>query len=212
MSREIEFIYSPNFSSRNNIPIDTIVIHYTASLNINGTISWFQNKKSKVSAHYIVGIDGKIIQMVRHEDKAWHAGISEWNGRKNVNNFSIGIELVATKDSGFTEEQYDATAFLCAKIQKEYQKVFACVGHSDIAPGRKVDPGEHWDWQKFNQKLNEHFQIKHEEPHEEFFDISSNFQDDEDAHIPPGKDTPKNWIKEFIIDFLKKLSNKRINY
>ncbi|MFW6121143.1 MAG: 1,6-anhydro-N-acetylmuramyl-L-alanine amidase AmpD [Petrotogales bacterium] len=211
MSHEIEFIASPNYGSRpSGIVIDTIVIHYTASMNINGTISWFNNPESKVSAHYLIGRDGRIVQMVQQEDKAWHAGKSEWQGRKNVNKFSIGIELVGTKDSGFTDEQYDATAFLVSKIQKEYGFIFECVGHSDIAPGRKIDPGEHWDWNKFENELI-NYESSVDQESQEIFDPSETFEDDKDSHIPEGKDEPENWFEKLVLEILKALGIE-LNY
>ena len=88
-----EFIPSPNFSERKE-DIDTIVIHFTASSTLNGTIAWFRNPKSRVSSHYVIGRDGKVVQMVKDSKKAWHAGKSQLWSRKNVNEFSIGIELV----------------------------------------------------------------------------------------------------------------------
>src|SRR5512135_3583676 len=97
-----EFIASPNFSTRKRT-ITAIVIHYTASMNLNGTVDWFKRSESKVSAHYVVGREGQVVQMVRDEDIAWHAGRSMLGDQPNVNTFSLGIELVGTADSGFTD-------------------------------------------------------------------------------------------------------------
>lgn len=203
MSKEVEWIPSPNYSSRPvDTKVDTIVIHYTASMNINGTISWFKNPESKVSAHYIIGRGGRIVQMVKHKDKAWHAGKSSWKGRTNVNKFSIGIELVGTKDSGFTEEQYDSTACICALIQNEYNHAFEYVGHSDIAPGRKVDPGEHWDWNKFNLSLNRYLN-----PEEKELDVTED-KDEEETHIEPGKDVPETWMEKLMFQLFRMFIHK----
>src|SRR6188768_2384940 len=110
-----DFKQSPNFKPGTpSRKISAIVIHYTGSLSMEGTVSWFLNPASKVSAHYVVGREGQVLQMVHDQDVAWHAGRSamrpELDDRDpkkepNVNAFSIGIELVGTHDSGFTDRQ-----------------------------------------------------------------------------------------------------------
>lgn len=149
-----EFIQSPNFTKGRRRPvfgpgtsplppgdISAIVIHYTGSMNIEGTISWFKNKEAKVSAHYVIGRDGRVVQMVKEEDIAWHAGRSILDGVPNVNYFSIGIELVATADSWFTDKQlaslYSLLEVLISKYKIQPERV---VGHKHVAPGRKIDP------------------------------------------------------------------------
>lgn len=168
MEFKIEKIPSPNFSNRSaNAEIDTIIVHYTAANRIAGTISWFQMKESKVSAHYVIGRDGRIVQMVEDDKKAWHAGASFFRGKKNVNNFSIGIELVGTKDSGFTDVQYEACAYVCSKLIEKYKiELDRIVGHEDISgdeavklgirteKNKKIDPGLLWDWEKFHTCLS----------------------------------------------------------
>ena len=89
----MRFIPSPNFNER-PCKINAVVIHYTSSPDLGGTISWFRNPQSRASAHYVIDRDGTIIQMVKDEDRAWHAGKSSLHGQNNVNDFSIGIELV----------------------------------------------------------------------------------------------------------------------
>jgi N-acetylmuramoyl-L-alanine amidase len=123
------------------------VLHYTGSLTAESPIRWFQNKASAVSAHYVVGRDGKIVQMVHEEDVAWHAGHSAMApravppGEPNVNDFSIGIEMVGTMDSGFTDRQLASVYELVAQIVSRYQiHPDRVVGHIHIAPGRKIDP------------------------------------------------------------------------
>ena len=143
----IEFLPSPNFRPGRRKPISAIVVHYTASLSIEGTLGWFQRKDSGVSAHYVIGRDGRVVQMVREEDVAWHAGRSamvphETPPREtNVNEFSVGIELVGTPDSGFTDRQlaslYEVLARTVAKYHIPPERV---VGHLHISPGRKIDP------------------------------------------------------------------------
>lgn len=138
-----EFIQSPNFRKgrTHNAKITAIVIHYTASLSIEGTVEWFKNKTAQVSAHYVVGRDGRVVQMVDEKDTAWHAGHSELEGVKNVNAFSIGIELVGTGDSGFTDRQlaslYSLLEVLVFKYKIPPERV---VGHKHVSPGRKIDP------------------------------------------------------------------------
>jgi len=180
---QIEFIPSPNFSSRNNKSIDMIVIHYTAAIRIGGTISWFENKESKVSAHYIIGRDGRTIQMVQDDKKAWHAGYSYWQNQYLLNVNSIGIELVGTKTSNFTDQQYESLFYLCAYLIKKYDiSLSRIVGHEDISgekakpflekknypyPG-KTDPGPLFSWEKliFNLEniLDDDKKILKEEP------------------------------------------------
>ena len=143
----IEFIQSPNCRRGRTKKITAIVVHYTGSQSIEGTISWFTDKTSRVSAHYVIGRDGRVVQMVREEDVAWHAGRSamfplEKPPREpNVNDFSIGIELVGTMDSGFTDRQlasfYEVLAQIVAKYHIPPDRV---VGHLHVAPGRKSDP------------------------------------------------------------------------
>lgn len=154
----IEFIASPNYRHGNGRAITSIVIHYTSSLSLEGTIAWFKRTDSQVSAHYVIGRDGRTVQMVRDEDIAWHAGRSAMRpsetppGEPNVNAFSIGIELVGTADSGFTDLQmaacYQLIELLVARYHIEADRV---VGHCHIAPGRKIDPdgyARQFNWQK----------------------------------------------------------------
>lgn len=156
-----EYIPSPNYARRKKPKITAIVIHYTASMNIEGTISWFKNPKAEVSAHYVIGRDGRVVQMVKDEFAAWHAGRSAMrpslpdkhpDKESNVNHFSIGIELVGDADSGFTDRQlaslYELVAILVSTYQIPPDRV---VGHSHISPGRKIDPDGYFgqfNWQK----------------------------------------------------------------
>lgn len=152
-----EFIPSPNYSKRVK-PVSAVVIHYTASLNIEGTIDWFRRSESQVSAHYVVGRDGRVVQMVRDEDTAWHAGRSSMRpnevppGEPNVNGFSIGIELVGTADSGFTDKQLASLYSLLEVLVGRYKILpERVVGHETIAPGRKIDPSgyaKQFNWAK----------------------------------------------------------------
>jgi N-acetylmuramoyl-L-alanine amidase len=131
-----------------------ILIHYTATSSIEEAIQIFQKPSTESSSHYIIGKDGKIIQMVRDEDQAFHAGPSHWRGKKSCNRFSIGIELVnegkKQKVIPYTKEQYDSLITLCRKLIRKYAiPPERILGHSDVASpvGRKRDPGPHFDWE-----------------------------------------------------------------
>lgn len=99
----------------------------------------------QVSAHFYVRRDGRVIQFVGCDQRAWHAGSSKWCGRENCNDFSVGIELEGADSQPFTTEQYEALADLVEALQARYP-IAAIAGHSDIAPGRKTDPGPGFDW------------------------------------------------------------------
>lgn len=131
--------------------IDTIIIHssYNASggdvYDIDKIIG--QYEQYGVGAHYLIGRKGTIFRLVEEKNIAYHAGVAKMpDGRTNVNDFSIGIEIVGTEKSGFTNDQYRALNTLIADIKGRY-KIKSVVGHSDIAPGRKTDPWE-FDWKK----------------------------------------------------------------
>lgn len=147
---------SPNF----HIPAATrkvtcVVIHATATSGIESPKSWLCNPDSKVSAHYLIGLDGEILHLVHESDIAWHAGESEWRGEKFVNNFSVGIELVNANDGvmSYPEAQLESCAALvkaiCADNKIAPEDV---IGHLDIAPGRKTDPAE-FPWNEFRMTL-----------------------------------------------------------
>lgn len=105
------------------------------------------------SAHFLVGREGEILQLVPLNRRAHHAGKSELNGREYCNTFTVGIEMVATPDSGFTDEQYFAVDWLTTKLMTEHNITREWVaGHEDVAipKGRKKDPGEHFDWSRLN--------------------------------------------------------------
>lgn len=101
----------------------------------------------RVSAHFLVRRDGTPIQFVSCHDRAWHAGVSCWEGAERCNDFSIGIELEGCDDEGFDTRQYDTLRTLVTLMQQAFP-IDAVVGHSDIAPGRKTDPGPCFDWNR----------------------------------------------------------------
>ena len=110
----------------------------------------------KVSAHLLIKRDGRITQYVPFDKRAWHAGMSSYEGRERCNDFSIGIELEGAESMAYTEAQYSQLAEAVKALLERYPKLSAgrITGHSDIAPGRKTDPGESFDWLKFYDLLN----------------------------------------------------------
>ncbi|CCV14823.1 N-acetylmuramoyl-L-alanine amidase [Mesorhizobium sp. STM 4661] len=143
---------SPNFGPRRETTKpDMIVLHYTGMKTGAGAEAWLCDPASEVSSHYLAHEDGQIVQMVRESDRAWHAGKSSWFGRTDINSCSIGIEIVNPGHSlgyrNFPKRQIDAVIGLCKGIVQRHsipaQRVLA---HSDVAPGRKIDPGERFPW------------------------------------------------------------------
>jgi N-acetylmuramoyl-L-alanine amidase len=141
---DIPWVPSPNFNERPDPDnITTIVVHATANSTLVGVISWFQNPTAYVSAHYVIGKDGKMVQMVKDEDRAWHAGKSEWRGVPNVNDYGLGIELVNLNDGQdpYPEAQYQSLVKLCQALAHKYDiPTEDIVGHYQVSPGRKTDP------------------------------------------------------------------------
>lgn len=109
----------------------------------------------RVSAHCLIRRDGEVIQYVDFHQRAWHAGVSSWQGRARCNDFAIGIELEGTDNTPYTESQYQVLAHITAALQREYPKITndRIVGHEDIAPGRKTDPGPAFRWKYFRSLL-----------------------------------------------------------
>ncbi len=143
---------SPNFGARRDgVRPWILVLHYTGMETGEAAENWLCVEESQVSSHYLVHEDGRIVQMVRESDRAWHAGQSSWQGVTDINSGSIGIEIVngghAFGLPPFSEAQIDAVSRLgrdiCARWGIERRNVLA---HSDIAPGRKIDPGESFPW------------------------------------------------------------------
>ncbi len=107
-------------------------------------------KDLRVSAHFLIRRDGEIIQFVPCDRRAWHAGLSNWNGRERCNDFSVGIEMEGTDDVPFNDAQYERLNGLLAALCQRYP-IADVTGHSDIAPGRKTDPGPHFDWERIRR-------------------------------------------------------------
>ena len=127
--------------------ITLAVIHYTGSMNCAGTVSWFETprKKRRVSAHFVIDVDGHVHQFEDVLTRLWHAGVSQWQGRNRCNGFSIGYELVGTRGRPFLAAQYAALRELLADHIQEFP-ITAVVGHEHVSPGRKVDTGPWFEW------------------------------------------------------------------
>jgi len=167
------FIESPNFDERPNQELPGLVVVHGISLPPNqfggeGITQLFTNQLDpdddpyyqtiqnlKVSAHALIRRDGQIVQYVPFHKRAWHAGVSEYEGRERCNDFSIGIELEGTDQIPYTASQYQALSKLIKALWQTYPslKKENVVGHCDIAPGRKTDPGEHFMWSSLNRLL-----------------------------------------------------------
>jgi AmpD protein len=128
---------------------------FLGCLNCEADPSFADLKGVQVSAHCLIKRDGSITQYVSFDDKAWHAGISVFNGKDKCNDFSIGIELEGTDDIPYEKVQYHQLAKVTASIQQAYPLIVNShiKGHCDIAAGRKTDPGKSFDWKEFHQYL-----------------------------------------------------------
>jgi AmpD protein len=165
-------IPSPNFNQRpENTEIQLIVVHNISlppSQFGGGYIEqFFQNQLDwsvhpyfqtiqgmEVSTHLLILRSGEVLQFVNFNDRAWHAGRSSYLGKKECNDYSIGIELEGSDDLPFATEQYDALVQVTTCLQQHYSKIQQHIaGHSDIAPGRKTDPGPYFNWANFRTQL-----------------------------------------------------------
>lgn len=143
---------SPNFDERDQ-PVSVLVLHYTGMQDAEAAIARLRDPAAKVSAHYLIAEDGTVLRMVDEAKRAWHAGQSYWRGMTGLNSHSIGIEIVNPgHDWGyrpFPDEQIDALIPLVSEIKDRYALTRGnIVGHSDVAPARKRDPGELFPWGK----------------------------------------------------------------
>jgi N-acetylmuramoyl-L-alanine amidase len=141
---------SPNYDDRDQA-ISMVVLHYTGMQDAESAIARLRDPEARVSCHYLIAEDGQILRMVAEEHRAWHAGLSYWRGISGVNGCSIGIEIVNPGHEygyrPFTDEQMEALLPLLSAMVTRYSVVPAnVVGHSDVAPARKEDPGELFDW------------------------------------------------------------------
>ncbi len=160
LSDEIEWLPSPNYDARRAGPdgpaIRQLVMHYTGMPDADEAVAWLTSSESRVSSHYFVHEDGRIVQMVEECDRAWHAGASLWRGRGDINSTSIGIEIqnpghewgYRPFPDGQMRSLLRLAATLCVRHRIDRADV---IGHSDIAPTRKADPGELFDWARLAQ-------------------------------------------------------------
>lgn len=166
-------VISPNYDERPaETPIDLLVIHgislprgefdtpwiealFTNTLDYGADASFAELLGLKVSSHLLIGRKGQLTQFVPLTKRAWHAGESEWQGRSRCNDYSIGIELEGCDDRPYSGRQYERLAEVAAALMKSYPGITPqrIVGHSDIAPRRKSDPGPAFDWTRFRALL-----------------------------------------------------------
>lgn len=166
-------VISPHYDSRPEDEIPSLlVIHnislppgkfggpyidqlFTGTLNPDDDPFFEQIKHLRVAAHCLIRRDGELVQYVAFDKRAWHAGVSNWQGRERCNDFSIGIELEGTDDRPFTDAQYQCLSEVTDLLIDSYPITLDQItGHSDIAPGRKTDPGPEFDWLRYRATLN----------------------------------------------------------
>lgn len=177
----VKRIASPNHDNRPlKQPISLLVIHsislppdqfggpgvrqlFTNTLDCSEHPYYEQLSGLRVSAHFLITRDGRITQFVACSSRAWHAGVSEWQGRARCNDFSIGIELEGSDNVPFEAVQYLSLSRLTRRLLRRYP-IRDIVGHADIAPGRKTDPGPHFDWQHYFSLINDRYAQRREMP------------------------------------------------
>lgn len=158
---------SPNFDERPGGELPTLLVVHAISLppgefGSDDVLAFFANRldvgrhpyfeaigQLRVSAHFFIRRDGELVQLVACDKRAWHAGVSCWQGRERCNDFSIGVELEGCDDQPFADLQYAALAHLVGVLAQRYP-LRHMTGHSDIAPGRKTDPGPFFEWSRFS--------------------------------------------------------------
>ncbi|HLP97935.1 MAG TPA: 1,6-anhydro-N-acetylmuramyl-L-alanine amidase AmpD [Sideroxyarcus sp.] len=163
-------VVSPNHDARPaHMAIELLVIHnislppnqyggteierfFTNKLDHSEHPYFAQLEGVRVSSHFLIRRDGQIVQFVPCTKRAWHAGVSSWRGRTRCNDFSIGIELEGGDFEPFTDRQYKSLAMLTRRLRRLYP-IVDITGHSDIAPGRKTDPGPYFDWNGYLERL-----------------------------------------------------------
>ena len=169
---EVDYHPSPNCDQRTTTDISLLVIHNIslppADFSTNAVIDFFCNrldfgahpyfdtiKDLRVSAHLFIRRNGQTIQFVPFEMRAWHAGVSSFNGKTHCNDFSIGIELEGIDNMSYTKEQYQQLVMITHCLMQCYPGITPerIVGHSDIAPARKTDPGPSFDWNYYRGLL-----------------------------------------------------------
>ncbi|MGE5147285.1 MAG: N-acetylmuramoyl-L-alanine amidase [Candidatus Eiseniibacteriota bacterium] len=148
-----DVVPSPNFDDRNGGPPDILLLHYTGMQSGEAALARLTAAESKVSSHYVVFEDGRIVQCVPEDKRAWHAGVSSWAGESDINSRSIGIEIVNPgHEFGYDDfplRQIAAVITLSKSILKRHPAIVPerVLAHSDVAPARKQDPGEKFPWE-----------------------------------------------------------------
>jgi len=171
---DVKFLPSPHFNERPaGTAVDLIVLHaislppgefelqyisdfFMGKLDADKHPDFSDLKEARVSAHFVVDRKGVITQFVPLSRRAWHAGESSWQGRESCNDYAIGIEMIGDEKTAFTQPQYRETARLCRVLMEQFPGISSqrIVGHQDVAPGRKWDPGKQWQWSKFHRSLS----------------------------------------------------------
>lgn len=165
---------SPNFNARPDGEISLLVVHNISlppgQFGTGRVQAFFQNRLAtdehpffseiadlQVSAHFFIERDGSLTQFVSCLDRAWHAGVSRFDGRDNCNDFSLGVEMEGTDDQPYTDSQYARLTELTRQLLDAYPAISAqrIRGHCDIAPGRKTDPGPAFDWSRLYATLKD---------------------------------------------------------
>ncbi len=164
---------SPHFNCRPSNEVSLLVIHnislpagrfgkpyieqlFMGCLDTSADPSFMDLKGLEVSAHFLIRRDGELVQFVSCDERAWHAGVSSYGSREGCNDFAIGIELEGTDTEAYTELQYHELKILTLALFDTYPmlNIDSVVGHCDIAPGRKTDPGESFEWPRFKKDLS----------------------------------------------------------
>ncbi len=166
----VRLVASPNFDSRPpGVPVRLLIIHnislppdefggdgvrqlFTNSLDPEAHPYYEQLRGVKVSSHFFIRRNGEIVQFVSCLCRAWHAGMSSWQGQTRCNDFSIGIEMEGSDFVPFEEAQYRRLSYLTRRLQSAY-RFKDIVGHADVAPARKTDPGPCFDWERYLKSL-----------------------------------------------------------
>jgi N-acetylmuramoyl-L-alanine amidase len=144
-----EFVGTVNFNLRKP---NYVIIHFTAQDSLGQTLHTFTITKTQVSAHYVVGKDGKVVHMLNDYLRSWHAGVSKWGSISDMNSCSIGIEIDNNGNEPFTDPQVKSLLALLAYLKKTYNiPATNFIGHQDIAPLRKPDPGPYFPWRVLAQ-------------------------------------------------------------
>jgi len=171
--QRVRWLASPHFNHRpTGVGIDLIVLHaislpagefecacidnfFCGTLDTTAHAGLSDLQDVRVSAHFVIDRLGHITQFVACENRAWHAGLSTWMGRDDCNDYAIGIEMIGDEAHPFTRAQYRECARLCSTLMRRYPAIdiSRIVGHQDVAPGRKWDPGKQWDWRHFRRSL-----------------------------------------------------------